>query len=83
MKTIVRKGTNVSLYLFEDNVVLDVQDNHIVVGNPAMFIIGDCNASNVNVHENVADPGNWEGWKYFYDGQAWTLNPDWTQPVRP
>lgn len=81
MKTIVRKGTNVSLYLLDDNVSLDIQESHIVVGDPAMFIIGDCGTSNVDVHENVADPGDWQGWKYFYDGQAWTLNPDWTQPA--
>jgi hypothetical protein len=81
MKTIVKNESNVSLYLFDDDVALVVGDNDIVVGNPAQFIIGDCNAFNVTVYEQVSDPGQWQGWKYLFDGTAWTLNPDWQDPA--
>jgi len=26
-------------------------------------------------------PDDWTGNKYFYDGAAWTLNPDWIDPA--
>ena len=81
MKTITLKENGISLYLFADDVALDVNDERIVVGDPVKFIIGDCNATNVDIHENVSDPGAWCGWKYFYDGQAWTLNPEWVDPA--
>jgi hypothetical protein len=79
MKTITRNN-NISLYLFADDKALDVQSDKIVVGDPEELIIGDCNSSNVTVHENVTEPDDWFGWKYFYDGTTWTLNSDWVDP---
>jgi hypothetical protein len=81
MKTIVRKQTNVSLYLLPDNMAVKVGDSMTQVGDPAEFMIADCNASNCVVHENVPDPGDWSGWKYLFDGTAWTPNPDWVDPA--
>lgn len=81
MKTITRKSTNVSLYLFEDDVVVDFQSDKTIVGNPAQFIIDDCNSSNVTLFENVSTPDEWIGWKYFYtEADGWVLNPDWNPP---
>jgi len=80
MKTITRNDSNISLYLFADDKALDVQSDKIIVGDPEELIIGDCNSSNVTVHENVTEPDDWFGWKYFYDGTTWTLNLDWVDP---
>ena len=80
MKTITRNEDNISIWMFADDKALDVQSDKIIVGDPEELIIGDCNSSNVTVHENVTDPDDWFGWKYFYDGTTWTLNPDWVDP---
>ena len=83
MKTIIRNGTNVSLYLFDDATDVVVTDTEITVGNPAEFIIGDCNTSNATLYTDVTDPGDWVGWKYLFDGTVWTLNPDYVPPEPP
>ena len=80
MKTITRNDNNISLYLFADDKALDVQSDKIIVGDPEELVIGDCNSSNVTVHENVTEPDDWYGLKYFYDGTTWTLNSDWVDP---
>ena len=80
MKTITRNEDNISIWMFADDKALDVQSDKIIVGNPEELIIGDCNSSNVTVHENVTEPDDWFGWKYFYDGTTWTLNSDWVDP---
>ena len=80
MKTITRNEDNISIWLFADDKVLDVQSDKIIVGDPEELIIADCNSNNVTVHENVTEPDDWYGWKYFYDGTTWTLNPDWVDP---
>ena len=81
MKTIVRNKTNVSLYLFADDKVVDVQETQTVIGNPPELIIADCNTSNATLFEGVTDPGDWAGWKYLYTADGgWVLNPDWTPP---
>lgn len=81
MKTIVETATSLSKYLLEDDVALEVNSDHIVVGDPTQFIIGDLNSGNVTLTENVADaPTDWIGNKYFFDGATWTLNPAWVDP---
>lgn len=84
MKTIVRKDTNVSLYLYDDEIVVDIQSDKTIVGDPPMLIIGDCDSSNAVLFENVSNPEDWQGWKYFYtDADGWVLNPDWNPPTPP
>lgn len=79
MKTLTKE--NLSLYLFEDAEVLDITADQITVGNPAEFIIADCNSTNTVLHEDVTGPADWTGGKYFYDGADWALNPDWKELV--
>lgn len=81
MKTIVRTETNLSLYCLADDVAINLGDNVTVVGEPAQFIINDCNAHNVQVFEQVTAPDDWEGGKYCFDGQAWSIAPDWIEPA--
>jgi hypothetical protein len=83
MKTIILQGTNVSLYIFEDNVVVDIAADKTTIGNPATEYILDCNTSNVTLYENVTPPEDWVGWKYLFDGTEWALNPGYNPPTPP
>jgi hypothetical protein len=80
MKTIVETATGLSKYLLEDTVTVTLNDDAIVVGDPAMFIVADLNADNAVVYEGVTAPADWTGNKYTFDGSDWTLNPDWAEP---
>lgn len=75
MKTLTKD--TLSLYLFEDYEFLDITQDKITVGNPAKFIIGDCNSTNTVLHEGITEPEDWVGGKYFYQDAAWTLNTNW------
>jgi len=79
MKTIVRKDSKISLYLFDNGEVVNINAENTTIGNPVKLVISDCNTSNATLVENVTDPGDWTGWKYLYDN-GWTLNPDWVDP---
>lgn len=79
MKTLVRE--NLSLYLLDDNEAIVMTEADITVGNPAKFIIADCNSSNTVLYEGVTAPADWTGGKYFFDGTDWTLNPNWIDPA--
>lgn len=82
MQTITRKDTNVSLYLYPDDVAIVVTSENIVVGDPPELVIGDCNSSNADLYTGVTDPGDWQGWKYLYTTEnGWELNPDWDPPA--
>lgn len=81
MKTIVRTNTNVSLYLFEDTEIVDIQDDQTLIGEPVTLYIADCDSSNVQLFENVESPTDWYGCKYLYTADnGWELNPDWVEP---
>ena len=81
MKTIVENATSLSKYLLDDAEVVVLNDDSIVVGDPAKFIIADMNADTATVYEGVTAPADWTGNKYTFDGSKWTLNPDWVDPM--
>ena len=82
MKTIIKTDTNLSLYIFDDDVVVNIQDNQTSVGNPVTLYIGDCNSTNVTLIENVTPPDDWTGHKYFYTtADGWQSNPNWIDPA--
>jgi hypothetical protein len=82
MKTITRNGSNISLYLFEDSEFVQIADDVTTIGNPPVLIVNDCNSSNATLFEDVSDPVDWDGWKYFYTPvDGWVLNPDWVPPT--
>jgi hypothetical protein len=83
MKTIVENATSLSKYLLDDVEVVVLNDDSIVVGDPAKFIIADLNAGNAAVYEGVTAPEGWTGNKYTFDGSEWVLNPDWVEPEAP
>lgn len=73
MKTICRledfeAGPHVSLYIFADDLQVDIGDEKTVIGDsdsPHMIIM-DCDKSNCILHTNVEEPDDWRGWKYIY-----------------
>ena len=82
MKTITRTDTNASLYIFDDDVVVNIQASQTSVGNPVTLYIADCNSTNAAVIENVTPPADWAGHKYFYTAaDGWQLNPNWVDPA--
>lgn len=83
MKTIVETATGLSKYLLDDAVAVVLNEGNIVVGDPAIFIVGDMNASTADVYEGVTAPADWIGNKYTFDGGDWTLNPSWVEPEQP
>jgi len=64
--------SNVSVFIFEDDVVLDIQHDRIICPG---FVIGDLNSSNSTHHTGVTPPGDWDNCKYLFDGTTWTSNP--------
>lgn len=80
MKTIVETATSLSKYLLADDVAVTISADHIVVGDPPQFVVGDLNASNSVLQEGVTAPADWTGNKYTFDGTSWELNPNWIEP---
>ena len=80
MKTIVDNGNNQSIYLLEDDEVLNVKATKIEIGDPIEINIFDYNSTNTTVHENVTPPADWNGRKYIFDGTDWSLNEDYEEP---
>jgi hypothetical protein len=81
VKTIVENATSLSKYLLDDTEAVVLNEDNIVVGDPAKFIIGDLNASTATVYEGVTAPADWVGNKYTFDGTNWALNPAWVDPI--
>ena len=81
MKTIVENTTSLSKYLLADTEAVVLNEDNIVVGNPAEFIIADLNANTATVYEGVTAPADWVGNKYTFDGTDWALNPAWVDPT--
>lgn len=78
MKTITRKDNNVSKFLLEDNVQVDITTESITIAEPEDTIIIDLNSSNTTLHTNVTNaPDDYVGEKYRFDGTTWSLNPDY------
>lgn len=78
MKTIIENATDISKYIFEDDVEIALDETCITTPG---FIIADMNSSNATVVEDVTPPEDWTGCKYLYADTEWELNPDWIEPV--
>ena len=83
MKTIVRKESNISIWIFNNSQSVDVQENQTAVGEPVEFFISDCTTSDCDLIEGVTPPSDWDAHKYLYASGSWTLNPDWVNPNPP
>lgn len=78
MKTIIENATDLSKYIFEDDVEITIDEATITTPD---FIIADMNSDNATVIENVTPPEDWLGCKYLHADSEWVLNPDWAEPV--
>ena len=77
MKTIIETSTNISKYLFEDDVSVDMTSEQIIVGDPPRFIIADMNSDNSTLYTDITNaPDDWTGCKYTFDGTTWILELD-------
>ena len=77
MKTIVENSTNHSIFVFEDDDEIIMEETRIVAPN---YIIA-CNSKNDSkLYENVTVPDDWFGRKYFFDGTTWELDPNFKSP---
>ena len=83
MKTLIRKHSNVSLYLLADDVPVNIGNSTIYIGGAVDTYVCDCNLDNTVLHENITAPDDWKGCKYLFDGTTWALNPDWAEPTPP
>ena len=84
MKTLVRKESNIALYLFSDSETVVVAGDKTVIGDPATLIIADCTTENVTLFEGVDEPSEWMGHKYLYTADGgWASNPDYVAPEDP
>tara|TARA_R110000787_G_scaffold278715_1_gene388581 strand:+ start:1422 stop:1721 length:300 start_codon:yes stop_codon:yes gene_type:complete len=79
-KTITFNESNISAYIYDNDVPVAVESNRLVVGNPAELHIGDMHSGNATVHENVTAPADWYGGKYLFDGTDWTEVAGWVHP---
>lgn len=82
METVVRKTTNVSLYLLPDITTVIMGGEQMQVGvDPIEFFVSDCNSTNAVLHEHVPEVEGWVSSKFLFDGATWALNPDWIDPA--
>lgn len=78
MKTIIENATDISKYVFEDDVEITIDETTITTPD---FIIADLNSTNATLVENVTPPEDWTGCKYLYADSEWVLNPECVEPV--
>jgi hypothetical protein len=80
MKIIVEKDTNLSKYLFEDNIELTRESKRTITPS---FIIGDMGTENSYLFTGIESgiPEDWTGCKYTYTTEdGFILNPSWIEP---
>lgn len=86
MKTLVATARNLSKYIFPDDAEVTFEIRVETLGEETYavpytqtpsFTISDLNRDNAVLYENVTPPADWDGNKYFFDGQTWSLNPDY------
>ena len=78
MQTIVRKGTNISLYYLTDSKTVNISSDLTTIseGGTPELIIQDCTTSNATLHTGVDAKSDYWGWKYKHDGSSWSANAD-------
>jgi len=74
MKTVTLKSDNRSILIAQDVDFVSVEGDHVKRNEERIYGIG---ADTVTLYESVSAPIDWSPSKYFFDGEVWTLNPDW------
>ena len=78
MQTIVRNGTNISLYYLTDSKTVDITSTGTTIseGGTPELIISDCTTSDATLYTGVDAKSDYWGWKYKHDGSSWSANAD-------
>ena len=78
MQTIVRNGTNISLYYLTDSKTVDITSTGTTIseGGKPELIIQDCTTSDATLHTGVDEQAAWWGHKYKHDGSYWAATVD-------
>lgn len=87
MQTIIESRSLLSKYIIDDDVVVEMDQKEIRVGNPDSldYIIADLNLGNASLIEGLESvPADWAVNKYTYDvnrsaSERWKLNPDYIE----
>ena len=84
-QTITKNDGNVSLYLFDDDVEVNLSATPNATvrnnGDNGDFDIGDLNASNATLHTGVTAPDGYKIGKHTYNGSSWGLVSGWVDPT--
>ena len=85
MKTLIRKDTKVSCFLWEDDIEVTIDSDHVLAAATTGTVTGTffpklnisyLNSDNAEIIENVEPPVDWVGEKYTYDGK-WARSNLW------
>ena len=78
MQTIVRNGTNISLFYLTDSKTVNIGSDSTTIseGGTPELIIQDCTTSNATLRTGVDAKSDYWGWKYKHDGSSWSTNAD-------
>ena len=85
-KILVSNENNLCTHLYPPHHDIEVTDQSVTVrdGDLICYVITEANSTNVTYYEGVNEvPDDWAESKYFYDGSAWSLNNDWSEPEPP
>tara|TARA_R110002126_G_scaffold239981_1_gene383253 strand:- start:113 stop:427 length:315 start_codon:yes stop_codon:yes gene_type:complete len=81
MKTLIDTTKNLSIFVFEDDVVIEEENGILKINdNGDVFFLGDKNFQNTAIYTDVTVPQDWRACLYFYDGSLWSKNNDWVDP---
>lgn len=78
MKTLVEKGTNLSIHLWHDFYNITLNENGYTVEDQEIKQDYNSNTADIVVAPEV--PDDWMGGKYTYVNNEWHMNPSWVDP---
>ena len=80
MKILKLNADNLVIDVFEDDEVLDVQENKTLVGNPVHMVHSNIDTSNSTIVTDVTPPSDYANGRYMYSDGTWTANESWRDP---
>lgn len=81
MKTLVRVDTDASIVMVTDGTPILMLTDRVMVGSGKnLYILGDHNIETLTLYEGVTPPDDWAPYLYLFDGEAWSVNPDYVAP---
>lgn len=73
MKTVISNQNNISLFVFNDDVLISLNENNLTIGpkdNPDSTVV-DFNKHNASIVENVTPPTDWKNGIYKFENNNW------------